>query len=84
MNFWDNKIRMSKQSIEDIHKDLLKSNELYDEDINGSAENIAGILSENRRVLGLMPHPERAADAALGGQNGADMFRSLAQSVVVA
>ena len=56
----------------------------YGEDINGSAENIAGILSENRRVLGLMPHPERAADPALGGQDGADLFRSLAIATVTA
>ncbi|MEO0916790.1 MAG: phosphoribosylformylglycinamidine synthase subunit PurQ, partial [Pseudomonadota bacterium] len=38
----------------------------YSEDVNGSADRIAGVLSENRRVLGLMPHPERAADPALG------------------
>ncbi len=45
---------------------------------NGTAANIAGILSENRRVLGLMPHPERAADAALGGADGLRLFESLA------
>lgn len=45
---------------------------------NGAAANIAGILSENRRVLGMMPHPERAADAALGGTDGARLFESLA------
>ena len=56
----------------------------YLENINGSAENIAGILSENRRVLGLMPHPERAADPALGGKDGADLFRSLAIAAVTA
>lgn len=56
----------------------------YAESINGSAENIAGILSENRRVLGLMPHPERAADPALGGQDGADLFRSLAIAAITA
>ena len=37
---------------------------------NGSARAIAGVLSENRRVLGMMPHPERAAEAALGGASG--------------
>lgn len=56
----------------------------YRDDINGSAQNIAGILSENRRVLGLMPHPERAADPALGGKDGADLFRSLAIAAVTA
>lgn len=36
---------------------------------NGSLENIAGIVSENGRVLGLMPHPERACDKILGGSD---------------
>jgi phosphoribosylformylglycinamidine synthase len=44
---------------------------------NGSARDIAGILSPNRRVLGLMPHPERAADPALGGDDGARLFDGL-------
>lgn len=45
---------------------------------NGSVDNIAGVLSVNRRVLGMMPHPERMADPALGGTDGAGLFRSLA------
>ena len=45
---------------------------------NGSQRDIAGILSANRRVLGLMPHPERAADPALGGSDGARLFAGLA------
>ena len=45
---------------------------------NGSARDIAGVLSENRRVLGLMPHPERAADRALGLTDGQALFRGLA------
>ena len=56
----------------------------YAEDLNGSVDRIAGILSENRRVLGLMPHPERAADPALGRADGAAMFNSLAASLVEA
>ena len=51
---------------------------------NGSAADIAGVLSENRRVLGMMPHPERLADAALGGTDGAAMFRSLADALATA
>ncbi|MEL7149898.1 MAG: phosphoribosylformylglycinamidine synthase subunit PurQ [Pseudomonadota bacterium] len=50
----------------------------YAEDVNGSTDRIAGVLSENRRVLGLMPHPERAADTTLGMSDGAAMFRALA------
>ena len=44
---------------------------------NGSMNDIAGILSENRRVLGLMPHPERALGDASGGGDGAALFSSL-------
>lgn len=50
----------------------------YAEEVNGSADAIAGVLSGNRRVLGLMPHPERAADPALGRPDGARLFASLA------
>ncbi|PJE37457.1 phosphoribosylformylglycinamidine synthase subunit PurQ [Pseudooceanicola lipolyticus] len=49
----------------------------YTENPNGSRDDIAGILSANRRVLGMMPHPERAADAGHGGTDGAAMFRAL-------
>ena len=49
----------------------------YTDNPNGAASDIAGIVSENRRVMGLMPHPERAVDAALGGTDGAGVFRSL-------
>ncbi len=45
--------------------------------VNGSVLDIAGILSENRRVLGLMPHPERAADPVHGNMDGEVLFRSL-------
>ena len=56
----------------------------YVEDVNGSARNIAGILSQNRRVLGLMPHPERAADPMLGMTDGAQVFHALANTRVFA
>lgn len=51
---------------------------------NGSLANIAGVLSENRRVLGLMPHPERAVDSAHGGTDGQAMFRSLISATIAA
>ncbi|MDE0800733.1 MAG: phosphoribosylformylglycinamidine synthase subunit PurQ [Rhodospirillaceae bacterium] len=44
---------------------------------NGSARNIAGLLSSTKSVLGMMPHPERLADNRLGGQDGVPMFESL-------
>jgi phosphoribosylformylglycinamidine synthase len=48
---------------------------------NGSARNIAGILSPNRRVLGLMPHPEDLVDPLMGGTDGAPLFEGLAASL---
>jgi phosphoribosylformylglycinamidine synthase subunit PurQ / glutaminase len=56
----------------------------YDAPVNGSVADIAGVLSENRRVLGLMPHPERALDVAQGSTQGAAMFASLAGALVAA
>jgi phosphoribosylformylglycinamidine synthase len=50
----------------------------YLDNPNGSADDIAGILSPNRRVLGMMPHPERAVDAGHGGVGGAPLFATLA------
>ncbi|MFM2356279.1 MAG: hypothetical protein RLZZ528_2015 [Pseudomonadota bacterium] len=54
----------------------------YTSNPNGSMADIAGILSENRRVLGMMPHPERATDAATGGTDGSALFRALVGAVV--
>ncbi len=48
---------------------------------NGSARSIAGVLSENRRVLGFMPHPENATDPALGGIDGQPMFKALVEAL---
>ena len=44
---------------------------------NGSARNIAGIFNKERSILGMMPHPERLADARLGGDHGKAMFDGL-------
>jgi len=49
----------------------------YNGNPNGSARDIAGILSENGRVLGMMPHPERAIGGHEGGADGMKMFASL-------
>jgi phosphoribosylformylglycinamidine synthase subunit PurQ / glutaminase len=49
---------------------------------NGSVENIAGILSERRNVLGMMPHPERASEDLLGGADGKLIWRSMIESLV--
>ena len=44
---------------------------------NGSLNNIAGIVNQHGNVLGLMPHPERACETLLGGQDGIPLFQSL-------
>lgn len=44
---------------------------------NGSLENIAGILNDRKNVLGLMPHPERATESALGCNDGKYIFESI-------
>jgi len=44
---------------------------------NGSARHIAGIFNAERTILGMMPHPERLADARLGGEDGKAMFDGL-------
>lgn len=51
---------------------------------NGSLDNIAGICSPGRNVLGMMPHPERASESALGCTDGFRIFESLANAGVLA
>ena len=48
---------------------------------NGSLDAIAGICNRERNVMGLMPHPERAVEAALGSTDGLVVLRSLVQSL---
>jgi phosphoribosylformylglycinamidine synthase I len=49
---------------------------------NGSLANIAGICNRERNVMGLMPHPDRSVEAALGSTDGLVVFRSLIQSLM--
>lgn len=53
----------------------------YSDNPNGSARDIAGIVSENGRVLGMMPHPERAIGDHEGGHDGLGVFQSLMASL---
>lgn len=48
---------------------------------NGSRHNIAGLYDGARRILGLMPHPERSADPALGSSDGRGLFLSLVEAL---
>ena len=51
---------------------------------NGSVRNIAGIVNERGNVLGMMPHPERAGEALMGGTDGLLLWRSVIESGVEA
>ena len=53
----------------------------YLDEVNGSARSIAGILNDTGNVLGLMPHPERAVEAAHGGADGRRLFEGLLETV---
>ncbi|MAJ43207.1 MAG: phosphoribosylformylglycinamidine synthase I [Candidatus Marinimicrobia bacterium] len=48
---------------------------------NGSIANIAGVFNKNKNVLGMMPHPERAADKILRSQDGLRIFKSILSTV---
>lgn len=51
---------------------------------NGSIQNIAGVCNKGRNVFGLMPHPERAADAMLANQDGLGIFQSILNNNIYA
>ena len=53
----------------------------YVQNPNGSARNIAGVLSRERNVLGIMPHPEDACEPLMGSTDGLGIFESLLASV---
>ena len=53
----------------------------YQANPNGSARDIAGILSQKRNVLGMMPHPERVVDPLTGGTDSRALFQSLIESL---
>jgi phosphoribosylformylglycinamidine synthase len=50
---------------------------------NGSLDNIAGICSEGGNVLGMMPHPDRSAEAMLGSADGFKIFQSMVAALAV-
>lgn len=56
----------------------------YVDNPNGSLDNIAGICNERRNVMGMMPHPERAADALLGSADGRVILESMVYSLSAA
>ena len=56
----------------------------YMDNPNGSLRDIAGVISENRRIIGMMPHPERAVDPLCGGTDGYSILDSILNTLNVA
>src|SRR5207253_3568159 len=56
----------------------------YIDNPNGSLRDIAGICNEGRNVMGMMPHPERAADPLLGSIDGRVVLESMVRSLIAA
>ncbi len=65
------------QNLKDHHQIVLR----YQNNPNGSTDDIAGIINQKGNVLGMMPHPERASETVLGGEDGKMLFQSLIESM---
>ncbi len=68
---------------EATYESLKNNNQIifrYQNNPNGSLDDIAGIVNEKGNVLGMMPHPERAVDALLGSADGLQLFRSIVRN----
>ena len=64
----------------DLLKKLRDNNQIafkYQNNPNGSCDDIAGIFNDKKNILGVMPHPERAADNILGSKDGIKIFESM-------
>ncbi|MFC0199724.1 phosphoribosylformylglycinamidine synthase subunit PurQ [Paracoccus rhizosphaerae] len=76
----DGNFQISPEGLAELH-DQDRIAFTYAPAINGSVDAIAGVLSVNRRVLGMMPHPERAADPVTGLTDGRPLFTALVDSL---
>ncbi|MBV9669969.1 MAG: phosphoribosylformylglycinamidine synthase subunit PurQ [Acidobacteriales bacterium] len=80
---------------QNTHKTLLRNERIIfrycdeqgeaiaDANPNGSLDNIAGICNEGRNVLGMMPHPDRAAESVIGSSDGLKIFESMVGALTV-
>ena len=69
---------------ENLLKELKDNNQIafqYDDNPNGSCFDIAGIFNNNKNILGMMPHPERASESLLGSQDGIKIFESMISNI---
>lgn len=68
---------------QETYESLKNNNQIifrYQNNPNGSLDDIAGIVNEKGNVLGMMPHPERAVDSLLGSADGLQLFRSIVRN----
>jgi phosphoribosylformylglycinamidine synthase I len=68
---------------DDLYAELVSRRQIvlrYAEPVNGSRDDVAGVVNEQRNVMGLMPHPEHAVDPLLGSADGAFILSSLVES----
>ena len=68
---------------DDLYAELERTRQIvlrYAEPVNGSRNDVAGVVNEHGNVLGLMPHPEHAVDSLLGSADGALLLSSLVES----
>ena len=69
---------------ENLLKELKDNNQIafqYDDNPNGSCFDIAGIFNNNKNILGMMPHPERASESLLGSKDGIKIFESMISNI---
>jgi phosphoribosylformylglycinamidine synthase len=83
-NFYADEATLSKLENNDqvAFRYVNKESKVTDEvNPNGSQENIAGIVSTKKNVLGMMPHPERASEEILGSKDGLRIFESMVEFI---
>ena len=80
----DNTLKALEDNQQVLFRYCSPAGEITPEDnLNGSMNNIAGIVNQQGNVLGMMPHPERASDKAIGSTDGLALFRGLLNSMAV-
>lgn len=70
---------------DDTYNQLVEKNQIilrYTDNPNGSRDSIAGVCNEQRNVVGLMPHPERASEKILGNDDGVELIKSFLDAVM--
>jgi phosphoribosylformylglycinamidine synthase len=70
---------------EETRSELIGNNQIlftYNENPNGSINDIAGIQNLQRNVMGMMPHPERASDSRVGKTDGLRLLQGIVESVI--